>query len=86
MSKIEELEELLRSDVLVEIKDEIEALEQTISKKKSKALEYELNFLLEVRKFYEEALSLIEKNALSEEEATNILLDLEDMREDDEEI
>lgn len=86
MSKIEELEELLKNDVLAEIKDEIEALEETILNKKSKSLEYELEYLKGVKKFYDEVLSLIEKNSLSEKEATNILLDLEDMRVDDEEL
>jgi hypothetical protein len=38
----------------------------------------------DVRKFYNEALSQIEKGQLSEEEANNILLDLDDMRTDDE--
>lgn len=86
MSKIEELEEILKNDVLVELEAEIEALEKIISNKKSKNLEYELEFLFGVKKFYNEVLSLIEKDSLSEKEATDILLDLEDMRADDDEI
>ena len=34
MSKIKELEELLKTDVLVEVNSEIEALEELIKKKK----------------------------------------------------
>lgn len=40
--------------------------------------------MLDIKKFYNEALALIEKGKLTQEEATNILLDLEDMRADDE--
>ena len=40
--------------------------------------------MLDIKKFYNEALDLIEKGKLTQEEATNILLDLEDMRADDE--
>lgn len=84
MSKIQELEKLLKSDVLIEIQNEIDALEKLIAKKKSTDLENELEYLLDVRKFYNEALTLIKKGKLTENEAINILLDLEDMRADDE--
>lgn len=46
----------------------------------------ELNYFLEVKKFYDEALKLINENKLTQEEAENILLDLEDMEDDEEEI
>lgn len=85
MSKIKELEELLKSDVLVEVEAEIEAIEKLLSKSKDKEdLQIELDYMLDVKKFYDEALSLIEKGKLSEAEAINILLDLEDMRDDGE--
>ena len=40
--------------------------------------------MLDVKKFYDEVLLHIEKNSLTEEQAMNLLADLEDMRADDE--
>ncbi|WP_323586732.1 hypothetical protein [Aliarcobacter butzleri] len=84
MNKIKELEKILKTDVLIEVQAEIDALEKLIAKKTSKDLENELEYMLDIKKFYNEALALIEKGKLTQEEATNILLDLEDMRADDE--
>ncbi|MDK2061680.1 hypothetical protein ACN09X_03715 [Aliarcobacter butzleri] len=84
MNKIKELEKVLKTDVLIEVQAEIDALEKLIAKKTSTDLENELEYMLDIKKFYNEALALIEKGKLTQEEATNILLDLEDMRADDE--
>ena len=85
MSKIKELEEILKKDVLLEVKDEIEALNKLISKEKNnKNLQIELEYMLDVKKFYDEVLLHIEKKTLTEEQAINLLADLEDMRADDE--
>lgn len=85
MSKIEELETLLKTDVLVEVEEEIVAIEKLLKENSdNKNLKIELEYMQDVRKFYNEALSQIEKGQLSEEEANNILLDLDDMRADDE--
>ncbi|AGR77682.1 hypothetical protein [Aliarcobacter butzleri] len=84
MNKIKELEKILKTDVLIEVQAEIDALEKLIAKKTSTDLENELEYMLDIKKFYNEALALIEKGKLTQEEATNILLDLEDMRADDE--
>mgnify|MGYP001023308416 FL=1 len=85
MSKIEELETLLKTDVLVEVEEEIVAIEKLLKENSdNKNLKIELEYMQDVRKFYNEALSQIEKGQLSEEEANNILLDLDDMRTDDE--
>ena len=85
MSKIEELETLLKTDVLVEVEEEIVAIEKLLEKNSSnKNLKIELEYMQDVKKFYNEALNQIDKGLLTEEEANNILLDLEDMREDDE--
>ncbi|WP_157279152.1 hypothetical protein [Aliarcobacter butzleri] len=84
MNKIKELEKILKTDVLIEVQAEIDALEKLIAKKTSTDLENELEYMLDIKKFYNEALALIEKGKLTQEEATNILLDLEDMRTDDE--
>lgn len=85
MSKIKELEELLKNDVLIEVNEEIDALNKLLSKEKNNQnLKIELEYMLDVKKFYDEVLIHIEKNILKEEEAINILADLEDMRADDE--
>lgn len=85
MSKIKELEELLKSDVLIEVNEEIDALNKLLLKEKNNQnLKIELEYMLDVKKFYDEVLLHIEKNILKEEEAINILADLEDMRADDE--
>ncbi|MDK2063624.1 hypothetical protein [Aliarcobacter butzleri] len=84
MNKIKELEKILKTDVLIEVQAEIDALEKLIAKKTITDLENELEYMLDIKKFYNEALALIEKGKLTQEEATNILLDLEDMRADDE--
>ena len=84
MNKIKELEKILKTDVLIEVQAEIDALEKLIAKKTSTDLENELEYMLDIKKFYNEALEIIEKGKLTQEEATNILLDLEDMRADDE--
>ncbi|KLE00857.1 hypothetical protein [Aliarcobacter butzleri] len=84
MNKIKELEKILKTDVLIEVQAEIDALEKLIAKKTSTDLENELEYMLDIKKFYNEVLALIEKGKLTQEEATNILLDLEDMRADDE--
>ncbi|MDD3007861.1 MAG: hypothetical protein RBR70_07255 [Arcobacter sp.] len=87
MNKIEELEKLLRTDVLVEVNEEIKALDKLISKNKdNEDYKIELDYMLDVKKFYDEVLLHIEKNKLSLEDAVNILQDLEDMRAEDDEV
>lgn len=87
MSKIKELEEILKSDVLLEVNEEIEELNKLISKQKnSNGLKEELTYMEDVKKYYDEVLSFIEKNKLTEEEAGKILEDLEDMRDDEDQV
>ena len=85
MSKIEKLEQLLKNDVLVEVNNEIKSIEKLISKQKNNdELKIELDYMVDVKKYYDEVLIHIEKKLLSEEDAIKILEDLEDMRADDE--
>lgn len=86
MSKVKEIETLLKTDVLVEVDNEIQALEKLLQKGKNKDLQIELEYYKDIKKFYNEALSLIKANQLSEKEANNLLLDLEDMRIDEDEL
>ena len=87
MNKIKELEKLLRTDVLVEVNQEIKALEELVFKnKKNEDYKIELEYLIDVKKYYDEVLLYIEKNKLTEEEAIELLEDLENMRIDDDEV
>ncbi len=84
MSKIQELENILKTDVLVEVDNEIIAIKKLITKQKNNSdLQDELVYMEDVKKYYDEVLLHIEKNILKEEEAIQILEDLEDMRADD---
>ena len=71
---------------MVEVNDEINAIKKLISKQKnSSELQDELVYMEDVKKYYDEVLVHIEKNLLKEEEAIQILEDLEDMRADEDE-
>lgn len=86
MSKVKELEEILKSDVLFEVNGEIEELRKLILRQNNSGLEDELSYMEDVKKYYDEVLTFIEKNLLVEEVAIGILEDLEDMREDGDEL
>jgi len=86
MNKIKELESILKNDVLVEINQEIKAISKMLQKKHNKDLQIELEYYNNIKKFYDEVLNHISQNKLSQEEANNILLDLEDMRIDEDEL
>ena len=84
MSKIKELENILKTDVLVEVNNEITAIKKLMTKQKNNSeLQDELVYMEDVKKYYDEVIIHIEKNLLKEEEAIQILEDLEDMRADD---
>lgn len=85
MKNVEKLEKLLKTDVMIELNEEIKALNKLVSKEKNnKDLKLELDYMLDVKKYYDEVLLHIDKKILKEEDAINILADLEDMRADDE--
>ena len=84
MSKIIELEKILKTDVLIEVNNEITAIKKLMTKQKNNSeLQDELVYMEDVKKYYDEVIIHIEKNLLKEEEAIQILEDLEDMRADD---
>ena len=84
MSKIKELEKILKTDVLIEVNNEITAKKKLMTKQKNNSeLQDELVYMEDVKKYYDEVIIHIEKNLLKEEEAIQILEDLEDMRADD---
>ena len=87
MSAIKELEKILKTEVLIQEKEEIKTIEKFISKQKdSEDLKTHLEYMLDVKKYYDEVLIHIEKNILSEEDAVKILQDLEDMSDDEDDI
>ena len=87
MNSIEQLEKLLKTEVLVQVNEEIKTIEKFISKQKdSEDLKTHLEYMLDVKKYYDEVLIHIEKNILSEEDAVKILQDLEDMSDDEDDI
>ena len=83
MSRIKELEELLISEVLPEVNDNIKELEEVAQKKKnSKDAQAELNYMLEVKKYFSEVVEDIKLGNLKENDADSIILSLEEMRID----
>ena len=87
MSAIKELEKILKTEVLIQVNEEIKTIEKFISKQKdSEDLKTHLEYMLDIKKYYDEVLIHIEKNILSEEDAVKILQDLEDMSDDEDDI
>lgn len=87
MNVIEQLEKLLKTEVLIQVDEEITTVKKFLAKQKdSEDLKIELDYMLDVKKYYDQVISHIEKKILSEEDAVKILQDLEDMREDEDDI
>lgn len=81
MDKIKELETLLREDVLIEVAQDIKELEEQLAKKKnSKTLQEELDYMKQVKLYFDEVILDIEHNNLKEQDAIDILEGLEDMK------
>lgn len=87
MNVVEQLEKLLRTEVLIQVDEEIATIKKFLAKQKdSEDLKIELDYMLDVKKYYDQVIAHIEKKILSEEDAVKILQDLEDMREDEDDI
>jgi AAA+ ATPase superfamily predicted ATPase len=87
MNVVDQLEKLLRTEVLIQVDEEIATIKKFLAKQKdSEDLKVELDYMLDVKKYYDQVISHIEKKILSEEDAVKILQDLEDMREDEDDI
>ena len=68
MSKIKELEKILKTDVLIEVNNEITAIKKLMTKQKNNSeLQDELVYMEDVKKYYDEVIIHIEKNLLKEE-------------------
>ncbi len=87
MGAIEDLEKILRTEVLIQVEEEIKTIEKFVNKQKdSEDLKAELEYMLDVKKYYDQVIIHIEKKILSQEDAIKILQDLEDMRDDEDDI
>lgn len=87
MNVVDQLEKLLRTEVLIQVDEEIATIKKFLAKQKdSEDLKVELDYMLDVKKYYDQVIAHIEKKILSEEDAVKILQDLEDMREDEDDI
>ncbi|MCP4970846.1 MAG: hypothetical protein GY932_09670 [Arcobacter sp.] len=87
MSKVKELEKILKEDIMIELEESIEALVSKVKKKKNdKDLKEELKYLREVQTYFDATLYEIDNNNLKEEEALEILDTLEEMRIENQEI
>ena len=87
MNVVDQLEKLLRTEVLIQVEEEIATVKKFLAKQKdSEDLKIELEYMLDVKKYYDQVIAHIEKKILSEEDAVKILQDLEDMREDEDDI
>ena len=87
MNTIEELEKILKSEVLLQVNQEIEEIEKILKKQKNNTdLKIELEYMKDVKKYYDEVISHIEQKILSQEDASKILQDLEDMIDDGDDI
>ncbi|WP_421716440.1 hypothetical protein [Arcobacter arenosus] len=80
MDYIKELTNLIQTDILPEVNDNIKDIETQIAKKKNKALKEELDYMKQVKLYFDEVLIDIEKNLLTQEQALDILEGLEDMK------
>lgn len=87
MSRIKELDTLLKEDVLIEVNQNIKEVETALQEKpKNKPLKEELNYMKEVKKYFDEVVEDIKLGNISESEAVDILEGLEDMRAENQDI
>ena len=81
MSKVKELEVLLKEDVLVEVEENIEEALNILDKKKNnKEAKEELEYMEEIQAYFNDVILDIDNNKLSEKNAEDILEVLEEMR------
>lgn len=87
MDYIKQLENLLETDVLLEIEESINELKYEIEKtKKNKDLKEELTYMQQVKVYFDEVVEDIKNNSITQEQAMDILDGLEDMRSENQEV
>lgn len=80
MDYIKELTQLIKNDILPEVNENIKEIETQLSKKKNKSLKEELDYMKQVKLYFDEVLIDVDKNLLTQEQALDILEGLEDMK------
>lgn len=87
MNQIEELKNILETDLLVELKDSIIQIEKVVKKQQhNKDAKIELQNMQDLQKDFNAVLEDIENDDVSIEEATEILEELENMKMDNQEV
>lgn len=84
MHTIQHLETLLKTDVLIQVVEDIEELNQQLQKKPTKALKEELVYMQQVKQYFDEVLEDIRLGNLKEKDARDILDSLEEMKTENE--
>jgi len=81
MNKVQELEILLKEDVLVEIQENIdEALNILDKKNNNKEAKEELEYMEEIQNYFNDVIIDIDNDKLNEKDAIDILEVLEEMK------
>jgi len=87
MSKVIELEKLLKEDIMVELEESIEDLVSQVKKKKNnQALKDEVKYMRDVQAYFDDVLVDIDANKLTEDDAQEILDALEEMKVENQEV
>lgn len=86
MSHIKKLEELIRTDIMLEVVDTLEELEEAKKDRKNKDAKEEYQYMKDIKKYFDEVLTDIEKKVITEDEALDILEGLEDMKAENQEV
>lgn len=86
MSYIKQLEKLVKDDVLIEVNENIKEIRDELSKKSTNDLKDELEYMKQIKQYFDEVIADIENNTISEEEAHDIIEGLEDMRAENQEV
>lgn len=86
MDNIKKLEELVKNDVLVEVNENIREIRAELSKKSTNDLKEELEYMKQIKQYFDEVISDIDNGSISQEEALDILEGLEDMRAENQEV
>ena len=87
MSKVIELEKLLKEDIMIELEESIEDLVSQVKKKKNnQSLKDEVKYMRDVQAYFDDVLVDIDANKLTEEDAQEILDALEEMKVENQEV
>jgi len=86
MDNIKQLKELVETDILIEVNESIDEIETQLSRKKNKDLKEELEYMEQVKLYFDEILLDIENNTITQEQALDILEGLEEMKAENQEI